>query len=238
MISLNNILWALSVALQCLLFSSLLMHGIVRRLPVFTLLVGFYVLRSILLFALFGHLSPSAYTFSYTVLSLFDVLLQVAVAWELFSDGRHPTPDIKQPAPLLRSLAVFCGLAIVSAGVAWGFSILVPADPRARIDRGVLFTSTLMLSVFAASAIRPTSTCRASRRVLEGFAALGVISILSQVARTVAGLHRNATAFTRWSYAGAAAYLVVLLFWLLTLRNAEPRARANGTSLSLLRWIL
>ena len=211
----NTLLWALSLLLEGLLLAVLIRRGTARLLPVFTALIAFYVLRSVLLFALFGHLDAPAYELTYTTLSSIDLLLQIAVAGELFAGDRQRTqPPLPRPA-------LFAGLVLLSAAVAWLLSVALPGSARNPVDRGVLFTSSLMLAVFAFARDRFAGTF--SRRVLQGFAVLGIAGILTQIGRTVAALHRDAHAFTRWSWAEPGAYLAVLVFWLLAF-NAQRAA--------------
>jgi hypothetical protein len=216
----NNWLWAIGLLLQCTLLMALVKRGVARRLPLFTLLIGLYVLRSVFLFAAFGHLSAAAYTLSITALSLIDVALQVLVAWELFIGSRqnsHSGTAQADPVPgsLLRRLAAFCALVALSTVMAWGISRLVPANPRSPIDRAVLLPSILMLMVAAVTASRSWhSRASVPVRVLAGFAVLGAAGILSQIGRALAALHREPRSYTGWSYTDAFAYLAVLVVWL------------------------
>jgi len=220
MTSLNTILWSLGIALHLLLLTTLVLRGIARRLPAFTGLLSFYLLRSLLLFGLSGQLKGPAYAVTYSVLSSLDLVLQTMVAWELFCAARRAAPG-RERGTLLRRVTIFAGCALVAAGLAWTLSLSIHANPRTPIDRGVLFTCLLMLAVAAASAGRRAEL--PAQRALEGFCALSVTGILCQVERTLAGLHRNAALFQHWSYPTAMMYLIVLSFWLLSLQLLQQR---------------
>jgi hypothetical protein len=213
--SLNNAMWALSLALQCSLVALIFARGLVPAMRAFTLLMGFYLLRSAVLFSLFGRIPGEAYSFLYTVLSALDILLQTLVAFELFLTAPMPQPR-KRP-----SAAVFAGLVLASVALAWLVSASIQANPRSPIDRGVLFTSILFLAVFAV--VRHRFAPSRHARLLQGFAVLGIAGICSQAGRTAAAFHRNAAVFTRWSYVEAIAYLSVLLFWLVALARSPAR---------------
>jgi hypothetical protein len=224
----NTSIWAIGLILQCLLLGALARRGVARRLPLFTALVGFYVVRSVFLFAAFGHLSTDTYSLTYQALSLMDIVFQVLVAWELFSGGRQYPPAPAHSAAvqdsLWRRLALFSALLVGSAAVTWGLSAAVPANPNVRMDRGVLLSSALMLAVAAVTFFwLRNSRGPATRRVLEGFAILAASGILAQIGRALAARHRDAWAYGFWSYLAAVAYLAVLLFWLVAL----PRAAAH-----------
>ena len=115
----NTSIWAIGLILQCLLLGALARRGMARRLPLFTALVGFYVVRSVFLFAAFGHLSTDTYSLTYQALSLMDIVFQVLVAWELFSGGRQYPPAPAHSAAvqdsLWRRLALFSALLVGSA---------------------------------------------------------------------------------------------------------------------------
>jgi hypothetical protein len=214
MTSLNTILWSLGVALHLLLLMTLVRRGIAQRLPAFTGLISFYLLRSLLLYGLSGHVQGPAYALFSSALSTLDLVLQSVVAWELFSTARRAAPGL-QRVTLLHRLAMFAGFALAAAGMAWSLSLWVPAHPRTPIDRGVLFTCLLMLAVAAASVGRRLQA--PACHVMRGFCALSITGILCQVERTLAGFHRDAATFQRWSYPAAVIYLIVLSFWLLSL---------------------
>src|SRR5271163_4609314 len=172
MIKLNLALWILSLTLQSLLLAALLMRGIIGRIPAFTILIGFYVLRSTALYTLSSHLGvrPSALIFS--GLAVIDIVLQVAVAWELLSAAARPStaPLISIGMirrALLRRLGKFSLFLIAAAALAILISAPIHANPRAPIDRGILFTSTLLLLVFLASL--PKETPALVRRIAGGF---------------------------------------------------------------------
>jgi len=94
-------------------------------------------------------------------------------------------------------------------------STRIHANPRAPIDRGILFTSTLFLMVFLACL--PKKTPALVRQIAGGFALYASASILCQIGRTLAAAERNVTSFNRWSYAEVAAYLAAVLFWIFAL---------------------
>ena len=50
-----------ALALQCALLALVFVRGVARRLPGFTVLLGFYPLRAVVLFVLFGHLATPDY---------------------------------------------------------------------------------------------------------------------------------------------------------------------------------
>lgn len=211
MLKVNLLLWIASLTLQTVLLAALIARRITRQLPAFPVLIAFYILRSLGLYVTAAHLHGPDYTLLTTALAVLDVLLQTILAFELFAATRPLT---------LRGYATFSLILLAAASLAFLASTLVPANPRAPIDRGVLFTSALFLLTFLASLSRPTRPL--VRRVLQGFALFAVASTLGQIGRTLAAAHRDPILFHRWSYAEPTTYLAVVLLWILTLPREAP----------------
>lgn len=214
----NQWLWMAGLALQSLLLAVLLVRGVARRFPVFVLLILFYAIRSALLFALFGHVAQATYRTLYNGLSSFDIFLQLMVAGEL---GFH---GMQQRGWTWRRATAFSALVVLAAAATW--SIATSLSPRGPVplDRGALFTSALMLLLFLWMTWAKVS--RLPYRIAAGFAFYSAVSLMAELERSRAGFGRNAIAFSAWSYVQASIYLIVLLVWLLVLRDdQDPRDR-------------
>jgi hypothetical protein len=240
MVKFNLVLWLFSFALQCMLLTVLFGRGIFRRVPVFTSLIGFYILRSIGLYAVSSHLRHADYVLVFSVLAAVDIILQTFVAWELFSAvmcspgvglssnavGSEGFETAPQNMPLLRRLAIFALFLITASVFAFLVSTHIHANPRVPIDRGVLFSAALFIMVFLASQLRETS--RLVRLLVGGLAFYAGASIACQMGRTFAGVQQDAVMFNRWSYAESAAYVVVIFFWVIVLPETG-NVRGAGT---------
>lgn len=213
--TINTLVWILSVALQLALFAALFVRGIARRFPAFTSLIGFYFLRSVFLFLVFGHIPLPTYHSIYDNLQLVDLLLQAAVALEITFHLMR-----KQAGWTFRSLApvAYLALAILCTMLA---TALLPAHAPIPVDRTQLFFSFLMILLFTWSLSIPAIL---TRHIAAGFALYGIINICASFGRTYAALHDNALAYAIWSYALAGIYLVVVLLWLFTLRPQPETA--------------
>jgi len=73
-------IWGLSLILQLTLFIALFNRRIARLFPLFTAFVGFYLLRSVLLYLSFDYVSGETYGQLYNFLLLFDILIQLGLA--------------------------------------------------------------------------------------------------------------------------------------------------------------
>ncbi|HEX4005267.1 MAG TPA: hypothetical protein VHX60_03770 [Acidobacteriaceae bacterium] len=223
--TINLILWAVGLALQVGLLVVLYRRGLMRRFPIFTLLITLYVLRSATLYALSGHIDRDTMTALYDFLSMADVALQLGVAAEIALSlvrGRGEWSGVRT----LKIVGVLVAwIAAAAAGVA-----LLPAHSRVPLDRGLAFSSFVMLLLWLWMLVFGQGG--AARKIAGGFAIYGAVAVAANLERGYAATHRSAREFVAGSYAPSAVYLGVLVVWLLTLRAAAAaqagRKRARG----------
>jgi hypothetical protein len=82
-VAVNDVVWGVSLALQCGLLALVWVGGLARWLPCFTFLLAFYPVRAAVLFVLFGRVAPANYAAVYEALSLAGLLLQLLVGVEI-----------------------------------------------------------------------------------------------------------------------------------------------------------
>ena len=216
--ALNAFVLIFSVALQLALFTVLFTRGLDRGIPIFTALIGFYLARSILLYLIFGHIALPAYHALYDNLQIADLLLQAGVAIEIAIHLSNSQPNLTLRRGLV-PLALLA-LAIICTALA---SLMLPAHAPIPADRAQLFFSFLMILLFSWAQTTPATL---TRNVAAGFALYGVVNLTASFGRTYAALRENFIAYALWSYALAAIYLVVILYWLLTLKPRPEKATA------------
>lgn len=210
----NLCLWGAGLGLQVILVVVLFLRGVARRFPIFTFLVIFYVLRSVALFALFDYLARSTYSQLYDFLSLADLCLQILLAGEI------ALRILRQSSGWTVSrMAKMAFLAALALGVAGGVAALIPTPGSVPVDRGAAFVAVLMVLLLLWAVL--ARIAGAPRRIAEGFAVYGIVSVLAGIARSYAALHRNAGAYAASSYAQAGIYMAVVVYWLFTLKT-EP----------------
>lgn len=209
-LAVNTSIWAVGVALECLLAFSVFFKRIARRFPAFATLLVFFPLRAALLFALHGRIDSELYDSIYRVLSVVEYPLQLFLAVEI---GYR----LMREAGGWTGWRRFVPAAILAvAGVlAWGAVTIVSGKTRA--DPVEVFVWFVMVGLFAA--VVEGSRSRNLFRISAGFAAFSILQLLVLAGRTQAFLGRDAGLYSAWSYVPAVGYLAVVVYWLIVLRR-------------------
>ncbi|MEO6982965.1 MAG: hypothetical protein ABI072_07595 [Edaphobacter sp.] len=216
--TINTAVWIVSLALQLALFASLFARHIARQFPIFTSLIGFYLVRSALLFLIFDRIGPATYHALYGDLALIDLFVQTVVAVEILLHLVHASGSWTRRNALL----TFAVIGAAALGTVLTTTLL-PAHAPILTDRTQFFFSFLMILLFA-WAIRIPTASNPVRRIAGGFALYGIVNVSANFGRTYAAIQNNVGLYATWSYALAAIYLVVVLFWLVTLKDRrEPQ---------------
>jgi hypothetical protein len=211
----NWVLWSLGIALQAILVILLLRRGMVKRVPVFTALILFYLIRA----GLSARLSPGGYQELFSILSDIDSVLQFLVTIEVTiyilrnSAAGHREHWLRSAAILVAGFAI----ALCAAAA-------TPQRGRLPIDRGMVVITVIatLLAVWAAIARLHDFP----RRIAEGFGIYGLIGILVTVAHNYAFLHRNGSLYVTASYVGTGIYVCVVGFWVaMVARNGHQVTR-------------
>ena len=205
-------IWGLSLILQITLFIALFNRRIARSFPLFTAFVGFYLIRSVLLYLTFDYVSGDNYGRLYNFLLLFDILIQLGLAAELcaalvrFMGGWTTN----------RLFYVAGALALASLGT-WITVSLVP-HASIRLDRSQLFFSIIAILVLIASL---RSSNELLRGIAQGWGIFGIVSLAAGIGRVFAAAGNHSRRYAAWSYALAGTYLIVVVFWLAMLRSTK-----------------
>jgi hypothetical protein len=188
-------------------------------------LLAFYLLRSILLFTLSGHIDSDAYTATYNGLSILDLLLQLLVAIEIafrltrISGGWATRRDMLFVLPCL------------AFGATWLVCQMLPIVTRLPPDRLQLFDWFALLLLGVWSLTLPTNDPPALsllRRVSVGLAVYSLLGVCATIARTLAAAHRDARLFAESSYILPIAWLLVVLCWIAILKPAALKPQPDN----------
>jgi hypothetical protein len=218
--SINLAVWSVSLALQVILLAVLFVRRLARRVPLFTFLIAFYVVRSVLTYGLSGHVMGRAW---YNLLEAFataDTVLQILVAIEIAVTALRQEGQEAGRRVVLSAFALMGGIV-----AAIFFTVLLPTRGRVPIDRGAVFASMLMVLLYLWMAFARLGG--PARRIVEGFAAYGAVAIAANVVRNQAALHRSGSWYVAASYTQSGVYVLAVLYWILMLRPAPVPRRTR-----------
>jgi hypothetical protein len=216
----NHLIWAAGLLGHLLLLAVLFLHKRVSRFPWFTLLIIFYVVRSVGLVAalrISGHPAP---LFTSMIIDLTDVLLQCAVLAELSWNSLEPLGGIRRFTVPLLLLA--SGVLIV---------MRVAPSGRTSLSR-ILVLMHFLLSVLMvewaivlAFLLRPFRLSWRSHVAAITFG-FGVYSAALLAGGGYFTTGREMRDYVFFSYFRIVVYLVIVVFCAITLWFEEPGVRA------------
>jgi hypothetical protein len=216
----NHLIWAAGLLGHLLLLTVLFMRKRVARFHWFTLLIIFYLVRSVGLVAalrLSGHPAPF---FASMIIDLTDILLQCAVLTELTWNALQPLGGIRRfTVPLL---LVASGVLIVMRLAPSGHSSL-----RAVLVLMHFLLSVLMVewAILLAFLLRPLRLSWRSHVAAISFG-FGVYSAALLAAGGYFTTGREMRDYVFFSFLRISVYLLILVWWVVSLWFAEPTRRA------------
>jgi|HubBroStandDraft_1064217.scaffolds.fasta_scaffold71402_2 hypothetical protein len=199
---------------------------LIRRLPLFFVLLLFYLLRSAILIVGMKLFDRAAYLQVAFFTSLLDLALQLAIAYSLArnltqlrrTDLGRATSRLWNSAPFLFAVDL-----LLAGGLTLALVSVLPVSP-VPLDRGVIFSGLVFLPLFF---LRNRDARSPEARLLTGFCVVSAANILSQWGRTIAAAHHDPRLFLAWAYGNTAVWVCVLLFWILRLQPTPKPLRAN-----------
>jgi hypothetical protein len=212
----NHLIWAAGLLAHLLLLIVLFVRKRAVRFPWFTLLIVFYLLRSVGLAAFMRFSGHPAHQFATIILDLTDVLLQCAVLAELAWIALRPLGGIRRfSLPLLL--------------LASGILIVMRLAPSAHSSlRTILVLSHFLLSVLMvewaimlAFLLRPLGLSWRSHVAAISFG-FGVYSAALLAGGGYFTTGREMSDYVFFSFLRIAVYLLILLGWSVCLWLADP----------------
>ena len=213
----NHLIWAAGLFGHVLLLCVLFTRRRVARFPWFTLLIVFYFLRSVGLAATLHFSGHPAHRFALLILDITDLLLQCAVLAELTWIALRPLAGIRRLT--LPLLLVGSGVLIVMRLAPAGYSSLRMDLVLLHFLLSVLMVEWAMFLAFLLRSLR--LSWRTPVAALSfGF---GVYSAALLVGGGYFTIGREMSDYIFFSFFRISVYLLVLLWWALTLWLKEPR---------------
>lgn len=223
---LDFFLWAFGFVEHCVLLAVLWYCGRAPRFPVFTTLVTFNVVRTIVLYFTHSFGSPKSYFYVFWSFSFLDVMLQLAVVYELSGHVFRPlgvwAPDVR------RSFAVLAGASLlIASALTW------LAAPPARflrsaiVIRGNFFSSALMSELFVAMVVLSVTMGLPWRthvaRLTQGFGVYSIFGLITEGAHSYFGA--AGAAYKPVSQVRISLYCLCVAYWIVAMVRDEPEPR-------------
>jgi|GEM_PF-4406659 len=214
----QHLIWTAGLVGHLVLIAILVARGWARRFPFFTLLIAFDVVRALALALVLGHLSKPELLLASRAFDIADLLLEFAVLAELVLTALWPLGKLRRILWPLLLLA--CGVLIVSRVAPLGHYNHGLVELLLHFLLGVLFTEwAIVLAVM----LRPLGL-----RWRTGVAAISFGYGLYTAVLIFAGgyfrLGRDLSDYIFFSYLRIGVYLLVVLWWIVTLWSGERGA--------------
>jgi hypothetical protein len=212
----NHLIWAAGLLGHLLLLAVLFTRKRVGRFPWFTLLILFYLLRSIGLAATLHFSGHPAHRFAIMILDLTDVLLQCAVLAELTWIALQPLGGIRRfTLPLL---LVGSGVLIVMRLAPAGYTSLRMDLVLLHFLLSVLMVEWAIVLVFL---LRPLGRSWRSHVAAISFG-FGIYSAALLAGGGYFTIGREMSDYVFFSFFRISVYLFILLCWAIALWFKEP----------------
>jgi hypothetical protein len=215
----NHLIWAAGLLGHLLLLTVLFMRKRATRFPWFTLFIVFYLLRSLGL-AVTQHFSGRpVHLFATMVLDITDILLQCAVLAEVTWIALRPLGGVRRfTMPLL----------LVASGILIVLRVAPSSHSSVRATLALMhfLLSVLMMewAIILALLLRPLRLSWRSHVAAISFG-FGVFSVALLAGGEYFTTGREMRDYVFFSFLRISVYLVVLLFWSVSLWFAEPRSK-------------
>lgn len=215
----NYLLAALGLAGHVFLTTVLIRRRLTVRLPLFTILIVFYLLRSgILLLAHFKRIDPMPYW----ILIGLDPVLQCVLYAAIVSPWWASAFGSKNRAAL-------AGLILITVGVAGTAAWYIGPSSRFSAEnlsiKTGIFVSVLWIEfALALAATSGGHAPRLTRKVVQGFAIYSAANVITEMGHRHFATLRSAQPYLGLSYMRVGVYLLSLAVWITACTREPPNA--------------
>jgi len=218
------ILWAAGFIVHAALLTVLLWRGHWKRFPIFTVLMGYNAVRTVVLASLYLQSGMSAdYARAYWIASYIDLALQLGIVYELARLVFRPAGQWVQEG---RKMFLLLGIL----GAAAAAVIAGKMHPGNRhslnswLEAGNLFSAMLILELvasmlFSSARLGLVGTSHVTRLV-QGWSIWAIADLIAEGAFSYSGQSRPG-----FDYLRTGTYFCVTIYWIITLWRPEPKRR-------------
>ena len=220
-----KLLWAAGFVEHATLLFVLIRCGRWRTFPVFTTLIGYNVLRTILLVSAWktGHINW--YFRIYTIGTFLDLAFQLGVILELARVVLKPTGTWVRDAGKMFLIYGIAG-AVIAVAIAYAINPISSSSLEFWLERGNLFSAMLTLELFAAmlfaSARLGLVGSSHVMRLGQGWAIWAAADLIAEAAYSHYGHSWQGVMF---DYVRTGTYFLIVVYWIVTLWRPEPKRR-------------
>ncbi len=226
---LGSFFWLSGLAGHVMLLFVLLYRGRTRSFPLFTALIAANILKTTMLYLIYPRAQTGysyAYFYTYWGFAVLDVLLQLAVAYEIAS---HVFRPVGVWASDLRTHLIWLILfsLCVAAALAWLSAPRTHGSREAIVIRGSLFSAALLAELFvgmiglSVTAGLPWKTHVA--RIAQGLGTYSLFCIVLEAGDSYFGMANGTTASMILTDTRMTVYLLCLSYWIVTLYRQQPQ---------------
>ena len=227
-------LWVAGFIGHLSLVCALIRRCRVQRWPVFTAFVTANLLRSVLLYTLARLGSAQQYSEAYWSLGILDVVLQVAVTYEIASKVFRPLGRWAEDSRenLIYSCLVSC---VVAGGMSWLASPTVNTWQQMLVIKGSFFSAALQSELFvvsvALSAASGLPWKSDSARIGHGLGCYSLVDIIIEASHTLFGRNYSGAEDLVLSRVRIIIYLTCLIYWNVAIWQKEiPESKLNRST--------
>jgi hypothetical protein len=228
--NLDRVLWATGFLGHVVLLVVLVRRSRWREFPVFTALIAYQAMVTVILFAIYRYGSPHSYFVGYWQLALGDYCFQVALVFEM------ARVVFRSAGTSLRiaSMAI-AGWTAVCVLIFAGLSIAMSPPGVSGLDlwamRATLFTSLLTCGLFVSISLAANYKGLPWRSHVialgQGLAAWSAVAVVSDIVHIGTGWHRELAIF---DHVRMYVYFAALLLWTLRFWAEEPKYASLSAS--------
>lgn len=215
------VLWAGGFLVHAALLFVLIVRKRWRTFPIFTVLMGFNAVRTILLVTIYTYGSERTYRLAYECASFLDLALQLGIIFELARVVLKPAGTWVRDAR-----KTFLGFGILGAAIAAliAYSIKPSSPTDFWVEKGYLFSAMLTLELFASMLFASTRLGLVGTshvmRLGQGWALWAIADLVAEGAYSHFGQN-----FAGLDYIRTGTYFCVTIYWIITLWRPEPKRR-------------
>jgi hypothetical protein len=230
----DTLLWATGVLGQIVLLFVLFFRQRARSFPIFTSLVAGAFCSSIVLYFLYQHAGRRAYYYGYWTYGTIDMLIQLAVVYEIASHLFAPlgswAPDVRKSFVSLAGGSILIALLLIMLAAP-----VRPTFMETVIARGTFFSAALMTELFvglvalSAAAGLPWRTHVA--RITQALGAYSVLCVVLDTFTTWLGWAHQSHTMHAITQVRIVAYDSAIGYWIVMLWREAPKPREMPESI-------